>query len=249
MLNAKRQISKPLIKMVLFLVFGLLALEIFQQPTSALQKGVQTQKVVYLTFDDGPSPRYTPKVLDILRKEHVSATFFVLGFKAAQYPQLVRRIYHEGHELGNHGYYHTFIVNKSKQWVESDIRKTDVVVQAVCGAKPKYFRPPGGILSKADVGLVVKAGHSIAMWTVDTNDWKGLSAPVIVEAATQRVTANSVILMHDGLVTSQSTATALPVIIHKLRAKGYGFAVLPKQFQGPSLGGAPDSTNYRFKRS
>lgn len=203
------------------------------------------QKAVYLTFDDGPDPYYTPKILAILRSEHVPATFFVLGYRAEHYPQLVRRTYEEGHEIGNHGYYHTFIVHKSNDWVRDDISKTDQIVQTICGERPKFFRPPGGILSKSDSGLVFRTGHPIAMWTVDTEDWKGAPARAIERSVLTHAAPNSIILMHDGVPTH--AIEALPVIIHELRSRGYAFEVLPKRFQGPSVGGATDSHNYRFK--
>lgn len=205
-----------------------------------------THNVVYLTFDDGPDPTYTPKILDVLHREHVQATFFVLGSRAEQYPQIVRRMYREGNEIGNHGYYHTFIVHKSKQWVQSDITKTDQVIQTLCGETPKFFRPPGGILSKGDLGLVLGTGHSIAMWTIDTNDWKGIPPQLIVSSVVKHLTPNSIILMHDGVSTSH-TVQALPMIIHQLRARGYSFKILPKKFKGSSIGGATDSKNYRFR--
>lgn len=213
------------------------------------QVPAQAGKIVYLTFDDGPNPDYTPRILDILRRKQVHATFFILGSRATQYPELVRRTYREGNEIGNHGYYHTFIVHKSKGWVERDINETDRVIQTLCGEKPRYFRPPGGILSKSDLGLVIGTGHAIAMWTLDTNDWKGIPASQVVDSVLKDVRSNSIVLMHDGVTTSSNTVQALPIVIDALRARGYVFDVLPKHFQGTSIGGATDSKNYRFKQN
>jgi peptidoglycan/xylan/chitin deacetylase (PgdA/CDA1 family) len=206
-----------------------------------------TVKTVYLTFDDGPDPACTPLILDILRKEHVKATFFVLGYRSEQFPYIVRRMHSEGHEIGNHGYYHTFIVHKSKQWVESDINLADAAVLTACGVKPKYFRPPGGILSEADVQLVKKTGHTIAMWTLDTNDWKVKSASSIIAAVSNQARPNAIILMHDGVPSSRYTVQALPTIIEHLRSSGYTLAVLPEQYKGTYIGRPTDTTNYRLK--
>lgn len=220
----------------------------YVQTHAAVHQGVtHIKKPVYLTFDDGPHPIYTAKILNILKRQHIRATFFILGSRATQYPDLVRQIYREGNEIGSHGYYHEFIVHKPKAWVESDITKTDKVLETLCGEKPKYFRPPGGILSKSDLALVVGAGHSIAMWTLDTNDWKHIPSSKILSSVMKGVKPNSIILMHDGLTTSDNTVKALPLIISALQKRGYTFDVLPKQFQGTSIGGTTDSNNYRFK--
>src|SRR5579875_1164815 len=125
-------------------------------------------KNVYLTFDDGPSKFYTPQILNILYREHVKATFFVLGYRSEEFPTTIRRMHVEGHEIGNHGYYHQYIVNKSKSWLESDVSKADAAIRAACGVKPIYFRPPGGIINPEDLEIVQKMGHPIALWTVDT---------------------------------------------------------------------------------
>jgi peptidoglycan-N-acetylglucosamine deacetylase len=207
-----------------------------------------SEKTVYLTFDDGPDPRYTPLILDILQKEHVKATFFVLGFRSKQYPFLARRIHNEGHEIGNHGYYHTFIVHKSKDWLKSDITRADATIRAACGVQPKFFRPPGGILSRQDAELVSQAGHPVAMWTVDTNDWKSTNSASILQAIKNQTRPNAIILMHDGTPSSKNTVNALPSVIHYLRSAGYTFATLPEEYHGTYLGRPTDSTNHRFKK-
>ncbi|MFD1677007.1 polysaccharide deacetylase family protein [Alicyclobacillus fodiniaquatilis] len=204
-------------------------------------------KKIYLTFDDGPDAVYTPLILDILHKEHVKATFFVLGYRSQQSPYIIRRIHNDGHEIGNHGFYHTYIAHKSKQWVERDISRTDAAIEAICGVKPKYFRPPGGILSESDGALVRKAGHPIAMWTLDTNDWKGKPASSIISIVKREARPNAIILMHDGVPSSRNTVQALPSVIRYLRSNGYTFAMLPEQYQGEYIGRKTDTTNYRLR--
>ncbi len=200
-------------------------------------KAATSNKVVYLTFDDGPNPLWTPYVLDILRRERVQATFFVLGFRAQKYPWLVRRIHREGHEIGNHGYYHTYIVHQNQRWVEAQVRRADAAIEAACGVRPMYFRPPGGILNASNVRAVRKLGHPIAMWTVDTNDWRATKAGPIVRVVERDARPGSIILMHDGIDTSSRyTVQALPEVIRYLKQRGYTFAVLPEHYRGTRLG-------------
>lgn len=206
-------------------------------------------KNVYLTFDDGPDPVCTPLILSALRREHIHATFFVLGYRSERYPSLVRQLHQDGHEIGNHGYYHTFIVHKTKSWIERDVRRADAAIEAVSGTRPQYFRPPGGILSETDAGLVSKIGHPIAMWTVDTKDWKATSANSIIAAVKAGTRPGAIILMHDGIATSSHyTAQALPTIIRWLHTQGYVLTVLPHDFQGEFIGGHTDYTNRRFSQ-
>jgi len=185
-----------------------------------------THKILYLTFDDGPSQRYTPQVLNILKREHVHATFFVLGFRCDEFPELVSRIHTEGHEIGNHGYYHRFIIGQSRTELESDLLRTDQAVFHACGIKPKYFRPPGG---KSEESLSVEAahlGHPVRLWTVDSEDWKAPNAKTIIHNVTRSIQPNSVILLHDGVSNSRFTVQALVEIIQFCKKAGYEFRVL-----------------------
>lgn len=212
------------------------------------QAFASSSRPIYLTFDDGPNPIWTPRVLEILRRKHVHATFFVLGYEAVKYPAIIRQIHRDGHEIGNHGYYHTFIVNKSRAWVMSDVLRTDKAVASISGTKPQYFRPPGGILSLSDVGLISHIGHPIAMWTVDTNDWKAKNKASIVAAVRKNVKPGAIILLHDGIsTTSRYTVQALPAIIDNLRNRGYSFYTLPPNYHGQFIGRPTDFTNWRFR--
>jgi peptidoglycan/xylan/chitin deacetylase (PgdA/CDA1 family) len=203
------------------------------------------ERVAYITFDDGPSPVWTPRILDILQREHVRATFFVLGFRSEKYPWLVRRIHKEGHEIGNHGYYHTYIVHQNQRWVQAEVRRADAAIEAACGVKPMYFRPPGGILNAANLQAVRKMGHPIAMWTVDTNDWKATSAASIIGTIRRDVKPGAIILMHDGIdSSSRYTVKALPSVIHYLRQAGYSLQVLPEHYRGNRLGVPTAPTRY-----
>lgn len=184
-------------------------------------------KVVYLTFDDGPSQRYTPKLLDILRDNRIPATFFVVGHRCEQFPDIVRRIQREGHEIGNHGFAHFDPKKHGLDEVMLDIRKTDTAVVKACGTKPVYYRPPYGSIDAKEIECVHKLGHPIALWTVDSLDWKAKSANAIVTQVERHARDGSIILFHDGISPSRYTVEAMPRIIRDFRRDGYTFKTLP----------------------
>ncbi|AEJ43241.1 polysaccharide deacetylase family protein [Alicyclobacillus acidocaldarius] len=184
-------------------------------------------KVVYLTFDDGPSQRYTPKLLDILRGQHIPATFFVVGYRCEQFPDIVRRIQREGHEIGNHGFSHFDPKKHALEELVRDIQKTDAVVEKTCGTKPLYYRPPYGSIAASEIDCVHQLGHPIALWTVDSMDWKAKSASAIVSQVERHAQPGSIILFHDGIRSSRYTIEAMPRIIRDFRRDGYTFKALP----------------------
>lgn len=184
-------------------------------------------KMVYLTFDDGPSLMYTPKILEILRDEHIHATFFVLGSRVQSFPHIAQWIVRDGHEIGNHGYYHEYLRQKRNRWVVRDIKRTDKVIRSTTGQSPKYYRPPGGIIPSPDAHLVRELGHPIALWTVDSHDWTATNPQQITANVLQHIRPGAIVLFHDGVSNSRYTIYALPVIIHSLKIQGYRFASLP----------------------
>jgi peptidoglycan-N-acetylglucosamine deacetylase len=217
--------TSPILHYVRICFFLLLSLVLVSESQPVFVNAAP--KRVYLTFDDGPSERYTPVILDILRREHIHATFFVLGFRTEMYPKTARRIHIEGHEIGNHGFYHTHLTGKSTNFIMMDVAKADTAITAVCGVKPFYFRPPGGLLDPPDWKTVRKMGYHVALWTVDTEDWKARNEKTIIDSVINKTKPGSIILMHDGVSGSFYTTIALPKIIHYLKAQGYIFEVLP----------------------
>jgi peptidoglycan/xylan/chitin deacetylase (PgdA/CDA1 family) len=193
----------------------------------AMDRKTSVHKVVYLTFDDGPSLIYTPKILTVLQQEHVHATFFILGARAQKFPNIARRIVKDGHEIGNHGYCHDFLKHKDPTWVGKDVRKTDTIIHQITGAYPRYYRPPGGIINSIETRSVRTLGHPVALWTVDSRDWATPNSDIIVRRVLAAVQPGSIILMHDGVSNSRFTVLALPQIIERLHAAGYEFARLP----------------------
>ncbi|EPZ43311.1 hypothetical protein AAC03nite_31620 [Alicyclobacillus acidoterrestris] len=219
-------------KCILGIVCSLVMVGFVLGPTQTIDAQVLRQighdKTVYLTFDDGPSKRYTPQILDILSAKHVPATFFVLGFRVREFPAIARRLVVEGHEIGNHGYQHDFLPEKTAAWVAQDVKRTDGTIHQVTGSYPKYYRPPGGLITDNEAKSIVSLGHPVILWTVDSEDWKANSADKIIRHVMDQIQPGAVILMHDGVSNSRYTVEALPKIIDALRAQGYHFARLPQ---------------------
>jgi peptidoglycan-N-acetylglucosamine deacetylase len=175
------------------------------------------QKVIYLTFDDGPGAVYTPKILNVLRREHVHATFFVLGYRCQQMPLIVRQIKNEGHEIGSHGYDHRNLINKPESVIRSEIRMADSAIAQVLGQKPLYYRPPYGSIERREISNIRRMGHPVVFWTVDSLDWKAQSALTIIQNVERIAGPGSIVLFHDGTAQSRLTAQALPAIIRYYR--------------------------------
>jgi peptidoglycan/xylan/chitin deacetylase (PgdA/CDA1 family) len=179
---------------------------------------------VALTFDDVPDPRYTPKVLDVLRDKKVSATFFAVGTRSLKYPNIVRRIHREGHNLGNHSYNHPDFSKLPLKKVQNQIGRAEKVIEGIAGFKPKLVRPPYGEILPEQLEWAKKCGFTVVNWDVDSSDWRQLNANQVFRNVTRAVRPGSVILMHAGGGKGQElsgTVKALPRIIDWLRAHDY----------------------------
>ncbi len=188
-------------------------------------------KQIALTFDDVPDPRFTPQVLDALRKEGVKATFFVVGHRAKKYPELVRKIHQEGHIIGNHSFSHAQFKNRSRSQFQNEILRTEKIIANLVGYRPKLIRPPYGDVNEDQVKWAKKNGYTIVNWNVDSLDWKGLGAQEVKQNVLQAVGPGSIVLQHAGGGTGSDlsgTIRALPEIISTLKGKGYHFATLPE---------------------
>lgn len=180
------------------------------------------EKIVALTFDDGPDPIDTPEVLDILKEKNVRASFFVLGQAAEENPLLLKRLVMEGHEIGNHSFSHDY----QQRRIVEEIKKTDQTVFAATGTHTYFYRPPGGFLSKNQLETVKKNGNVVALWSVDSKDWRNPGVKQIVDNVMKNVFPGAIILMHDGGYKRTQTVNALGPIIDALRDQGYRLATL-----------------------
>jgi peptidoglycan/xylan/chitin deacetylase (PgdA/CDA1 family) len=193
--------------------------------TSVLN-GPRTDKVVALTFDDGPSP-FTPKILDMLKAEKVPATFFVIGSQIAGNEQDLRRELDEGHAIGNHTYTHIDTSGAGPE-VAAQLDRTTAAIKKATDFTPCLFRPPYGAKSSASIALTARKGMQSVLWDVDTSDYERPASFDITQRVLSGVRPGSIVLMHDGGGPRDQTLGALPEVIKGLKAKGYSFVTLSK---------------------
>jgi polysaccharide deacetylase family sporulation protein PdaB len=198
---------------------------------SVINHGSTSSKKVALTFDDGPDNTYTPKILDILKNNHIHATFFVIGEHAEKYPQILKRIEQEGHIIGNHTWDHADLPKLTKDQIQGEIDHADKVIQSIVGHAPLLFRAPYGAISQDVVADASATGHQTIGWSVDTLDWDGKSVQQILSAVKKEVKPGAIILQHcaggkGGKLSN--TVEALPQIITYLKSKGYSFVSIPE---------------------
>jgi len=202
------------------------------------QYGYNDKKVA-LSFDDGPDPEWTPKILDILKKYNVKGTFFMIGEIAEDYVGVMQRVFREGHEIGNHTWSHPDISEISNRQVDLELNLTERLFGSKLGVQPLYFRPPYSIDQEPDtndqaapVEKVQGLGYVIVGNKIDTNDWDEhprKSPQEITDSVFEQIedmktkpwNRGSVILLHDGGGDRSATIAALPVLIEALKAKGY----------------------------
>jgi len=184
----------------------------------------QTRKVA-LTFDDVPDPRYTGYVLDTLKRKKVRATFFVVGYRAAAHPELVRRMVKEGHVVGNHSYNHPdFSKIRRLDRVQEQIVRTERIIRKQTGYAPRLFRPPYGEIRPVQLEWAKAHGYTVVNWDVDSKDWRQLSKAQIMANVTGAIRPGSIVLLHAGGGVGQKlwgTVGALPELIDWLRSHGY----------------------------
>jgi peptidoglycan-N-acetylglucosamine deacetylase len=203
------------------------------------QLGAVPRKLA-ITFDDGPDPRWTPRILDVLKEKRVPATFFVIGLDASQWPQILKREYAEGHAIGNHTYTHPAFDEVSPTQLRWELNLTQRLIGSTLGAKSILFRPPYGIDHQPEyaeeVSLLPVAqdmGYVIVGQKIDPHDWrqpygKQVPAQEIVDSVLRQAANGNIILFHDGGGDRSETVAALPQIIDKLREEGYEFVSVPE---------------------
>ncbi len=193
-----------------------------------MQKHVETlykrntygKKLVALTFDDGPFPATTNRLLDILREKEVRATFFELGTMASRYPDVTKRVYEEKHELASHTMSHRQLNKISAGEVETEAGQARDVIESITGREPSLVRPPYGAINGMVAGHI---GAPMILWTVDTEDWKSKDAGSVLERARSAAFDGAIILMHD---IYESTVDGAAMVIDALREDGYEFVTV-----------------------
>lgn len=232
--------------LIAFVAFA--AYEVAESPGSqifgkTLVSGPRDERVVALTYDDGPNPPYTDAIIDVLREEQVHATFFVVGQAVQAYPGVVRREAHDGNAIGNHTWAHDHLVLDDSATLRETLEKTDRAIFAATGSHPRIMRPPYGGRDWLVLGEVRKLGYTPVMWSVPlAKDWEYPPAEVIAQRVLRYVTDGSIIVLHDGnrgiickrnhvsphVCDRSADVEATRLIVQTLKRKGYRFVTIPE---------------------
>jgi len=206
---------------------------IVAQPVDAVVVRIHPKpgtKMVALTFDDGPWPGQTDRILDILRQKKVRATFFMLGVRAKRQPALAKRVATEGHLVGNHSSGHRSLAKSKPKEARRQIDNGRAMLRRYTGVDTPWLRPPYGQMDKDAWKVVRASGSRVVMWNVDSHDWEKRGVKKIVRVVVKNSKPGAIILMHDGGGERGQTIGALPQIIDKLRAKGYVFVTVDEMY-------------------
>lgn len=227
---------------------GYLAYKIVEDPGNqlfgrTLVAGPSNAREVALTFDDGPNPPYTNRILDVLKAEHVHATFFVVGRAADAYPDVVRRIVREGNALGNHTWDHSHLLLQSRAAMRNELRRTDATIYRIAGVHTRLMRPPFGARDFAVLDEAKKLGYTVVMWSVPLpKDWEQPGDAAISKRVIENVHDGGIVVLHDGnrgIVCRKrpiadadcdrgQDVAATRTIVERLRAQGYRFVTIPQ---------------------
>ncbi|MGW5282922.1 bifunctional polysaccharide deacetylase/glycosyltransferase family 2 protein [Streptomyces collinus] len=190
-------------------------------------------RTIALTFDDGPDPTWTPRILDVLRRNHVHATFFVVGTQVVAHPELVRRIVADGHQIGIHTFTHPDLARLAPWQRSLELRETQLAVAGAAGVTTALLRPPysseNGALDDADWSVLKQAdaaGYVTVLSTQDAEDWQRPGARRILANATPRGHSGQILLMHDAGGDRSQTVGALAALVPRLKAQGFRFATV-----------------------
>lgn len=193
-----------------------------------IRRGPTSEKVVALTFDDGPDPRFTPRIINALKERHIHATFFIVGQNAENYPNLVRMIDEDGDVIGNHTYTHPDIRLETVDQVRLEISKCEKAIESITGRKPKLFRPPKGFYDRKALDLLTKLDYQPVLWALTVEHKACVTPQDLARRIIEMAKPGDIILAHDGRLDREKTVEAIPLIIDGLKSKGYRFVTVPE---------------------
>lgn len=200
-----------------------------------------TSRYVALTFDDGPSGKYTRALLDGLYDRGAKATFLLCGYRIVNYPDITQRIFEEGHEIGYHGFSHNPMQGMSRRCIAQELLDTQALLPDGC--KPAFLRPPGGFSSDAVRQVAEARGLAILHWSVDPEDWATHNTAAIEKAVLERVKDGDIILLHD---MSDSSVKAALDIVDALLKQDYEFVTVSELARLRGIKPKPGATYQRF---
>lgn len=200
----------------------------FQGQTIYQAKLNPNNKVIALTFDDGPGPKNTAQVLEILKKNNIKATFFMVGMMVKNFPQVAKQVAADGHVIGNHTWHHWYR-RMDVATAASEINRTADIIYKTTGVKTTLFRPPGGFLHNGLVDYAKSQKYAVMMWSDESSDTQRREQPsTLIKNVLKGVKPGAIVLMHDGGGNRSRTVQALPQIISNLKAQGYKFVTIPE---------------------
>ena len=183
-----------------------------------------TGPFIAMTFDDGPSEKLTPELLDLLAERHLHATFFVIGKNAEEHPEILQRALREGHEIGNHSWSHPAFAKMRDESVRRELQKTDDAIRAAIAISPMLMRPPyGSITARQKQWIYAEFGYRTILWDVDPLDWKRPGPAVVTNRIVRETRPGSIVLSHD---IHPGTIKAMPAALDQLLAKGFKFVTV-----------------------
>lgn len=216
---------KKLLVSVLMLV--LFALPCDSAETRITYRRVENEEMkIALTFDDGPHPYYTAKILDILEEYNVKATFFFVGQNIENYPDAAEKVYSAGHEIGNHTYTHHRVRSMERGELLREMNMCDDAIYEIEEYRTRLFRPPEGAFDDEVENTAKSMDYSIILWSIDTRDWEHLSPDRIFENVMKNIKSGDIILMHDYIGRNSPTPEALKMMIPALLERGYEFVTV-----------------------
>ena len=195
------------------------------------------KKWIALTFDDGPDPAYTPQILELLKQYHAKATFFVIGTRVEQFPNLVKQEVNDEHEIANHSFHHVYMNHSSVASIQQEISQTQAVISKITGQPAVLFRPPGGVYNDVIVQASKLTHTQVIMWSwhQDTKDWNKPGVDRIVHQVVDHAKNGDIVLFHDHVNGSSQTVQALKKILPALQAIGFRFVTVSELLEQKNL--------------
>jgi peptidoglycan/xylan/chitin deacetylase (PgdA/CDA1 family) len=195
----------------------------YDPQTALLEHGNPAYREVALTIDDGPDPRYGPQIIALLHRRHIAATFFLVGIRTKQHPEIARLLARDGFEIGNHTYDHQRLPALKPHEIANELRLCDARIAAVTGRHTTLMRPPGVQYNDKVLHVAKALGYITVSWTVGASDYEPHPASWIAQRVLDRTEPGSIILLHQD---TPSTVVALPVILDSLQSQGYKFVTV-----------------------
>lgn len=200
-------------------------------PAITYQGSVGHNKLVALTIDDGPDPKFTPQILNILERNHIKATFFVVGESIKQHPDLLIKEIKMGNEIENHTYTHPDLKVDGVRLTQAEILRDQNIIEDYTHKKPHYFRPPKGLLKKETLNISQADGYKTVLWTICVEHSACKTSEEMATRVIKAAIPGMIILAHDGRLNRSRTMAALPLIINGYEAKGYRFVTLDEMLK------------------